>query len=93
LTNHKERRETEKELKKIAGTLLLKHATTTPEGMRVYKRLERQIQKIVKDSVKVSRWQKIRQNLKMQIIPLLSLQQLDEELNMELAFRKKKREK
>jgi len=77
---NKQQREAEKEIRKIAGTLLLNHPTTPAE----YKRLERQIQKVVKDSGKVSRWQKIRQNI------IQSLEELDKELNQELVFRRKK---
>lgn len=78
------RRTMEKEIRKIAGTLLLDDPTTTREGIRAYRRLERQVQRIVKDNVKLSRWQKIRVNI------TLSLQELDEDLNREVVFRKKR---
>ena len=84
---NKQQHQAEKEMRKIVGALLLSEPTTTSEGMREYKRLERRVHKIAGNDRKISRWEKIRQNL------ILSFEELDKELNMEIIFWPKKKKK
>jgi len=53
--------EMEREIKQVASCLVRKVPTTTSEGMRQYKRIERQTVKLVKNGHAVSEWEKIRQ--------------------------------
>lgn len=55
-------------MKKIMCALELEHPTTTVEGKREYKRMERQIQKAVKDDRRVLQWQKIKRMIKQALI-------------------------
>jgi len=71
----------EREIKQIAKTLFLDSPTTTKEGAREYKRLERHVQEIVKQNKKLSLWQKMRANF------VENMKLLDEEL---AEFQKKR---
>jgi len=64
----------EREIKQIAKALFLDSPTTTKEGAREYKRLERHVQEIVKQNKKLSLWQKMRANF------VENMKLLDEEL-------------
>jgi len=66
VTNKKRefKRKTEKEMKKVVGAFVLESPTTTDEGIREYRRLERQIQKTVNNDKSLSKWQWLKQAFK-----------------------------
>lgn len=53
----------EREMRQVASALTRNQSTTTAEGVRQYRRIERQASRMVKDNHVISEWQRLRQKL------------------------------
>jgi hypothetical protein len=81
-------RKQEREMLKIAEALYLEKSSSTLEGAKERKRLERRIQKIVQNDRSFSRWERVRANIK------LNFEELSKELDAEIfVFGRQKKER